>query len=113
MLVDENIFEALALTKTHTNPIAVPSVEAMIALKLHAANQQNRSDAEKDWSDIIALFKIHRLRLDAPGILAMILRHGGQIRNRQNRSCARWRKLIFRLDLDPFPTRCVFLILAM
>lgn len=78
MLVDENIFEALALTKTHTKPIAVPSVEAMIALKLHAANQQNRSDAEKDWSDIIALFKIHRLRLDAPGILAMILRHGGQ-----------------------------------
>jgi len=78
MLVDEDVFDALELTKTPTEPIAVPSVEAMIALKLHAAKQQHRTEAEKDWSDIIVLFKAHRLSLDAPHIHAMIMRHGGQ-----------------------------------
>lgn len=78
MLVDEDVFDTLELTKTHSEPIAVPSVEAMIALKLHAAKQQHRTEAEKDWSDVIALFKAHGLSLDAPHIHAMIMRHGGQ-----------------------------------
>lgn len=78
MLVDEDVFDALELTKTNAEPIAVPSVEAMIALKLHAAKQAHRSESEKDWSDIIALFKVHQLSLDAPHLHAIVLRHGGQ-----------------------------------
>ncbi|MEI8107811.1 MAG: hypothetical protein WCI46_08340 [Verrucomicrobiota bacterium] len=77
MLVDEDVFTTLEISKTATKPIAVPSVEAMIALKLHAAKQSTRTEREKDWSDIIALFKAHQLRLEEVTIHAMVLRHGG------------------------------------
>ena len=77
MLVDDDVFTTLEISKTNTKPIAVPSVEAMIALKLHAAKQATRTEGEKDWSDIIALFKAHQLRLDETTIRAMVLRHGG------------------------------------
>lgn len=76
MLVDDDVFRILEQAKMPTQPIAVPSVEAMIALKLHATRQRTRSEAEKDWSDIIALFKAHNLALDDPDFRAMIQRHG-------------------------------------
>ena len=77
MLVDDDVFTILEASKTNTKPIAVPSVEAMIALKLHAAKQATRTESEKDWSDIIALFKAHQLSLDEATIHAMVMRHGG------------------------------------
>lgn len=77
MLVDHDVFAALELTKNNIKPIAVPSVEGLIALKLHAAKQPTRAECEKDWSDIIALFKAHQLRLDEETIHATVLRHGG------------------------------------
>lgn len=78
MLVDDAVFRALEQTKTATQPIATPSVEALIALKLHAIRQPGRDDAEKDWSDILALVKAHRLTLDDPDFSATVMKHGGQ-----------------------------------
>jgi hypothetical protein len=77
MLVDDDVFRILEQSKKPTQPITVPSVEAMIALKLHATCQCTRSEAEKDWSAIIALFKAHNLSLDDADFRAMIQRHGG------------------------------------
>lgn len=78
MLVDDDVFEVLERTKTDTKPIATPGVEAVIALKLHATHQFGRDDAEKDWSDILALVKAHQLSLDDQEFSAMVLKHGGQ-----------------------------------
>ena len=50
----------------------------MIALKLHAIRQPAREDAEKDWSDVLALVKAHQLTLDDPDFSATILKHGGE-----------------------------------
>lgn len=50
----------------------------MIALKLHAINQPAREDVEKDWSDVLALVKAHKLSLDDPEFFATVLRHGGE-----------------------------------
>lgn len=77
MLVDDEVFQVLERTKTDTAPIATPGVEAMIALKLHAIKQPGRVDAEKDWSDILALVKAHRLSLDDPEFSAIVSKHGG------------------------------------
>lgn len=77
MLVDDEVFLVLEQAKLPTQPIAVPCVEAMIALKLHAASQRARNEAEKDWADIIALCKAHKLSLDDADFRAMIQRHGG------------------------------------
>lgn len=78
MLVDDEIFQALELTKTDSKPIATPGVMAMIALKLHAIKQPARDDVEKDWSDVLALVKAHHLSLDDPDFSAIILKHGGE-----------------------------------
>jgi hypothetical protein len=79
MLVDEEVFETLELTKTDGTPIATPGVVAMIALKLHAIQQPARDDVEKDWSDVIALVKAHHLSLDDPEFSATVFKHGGEI----------------------------------
>jgi hypothetical protein len=78
MLVDDEVFHALERTKTASPPIATPNVVAMIALKLHAIRQPAREDAEKDWSDVLALVKAHQLTLDDPDFSATILKHGGE-----------------------------------
>lgn len=78
MLVDDEIFQTLEQTKTNTRPIATPSVIALIALKLHAIRQPGRDDAQKDWSDIMALIKAHRLTLDDDEFSATVLKHGGE-----------------------------------
>jgi hypothetical protein len=66
-----------AMAKRQVVPIATPSVEAMIALKLHAAKHRNAAEAERDWSDLIALMRIHQLSLDDASFAAMVERHGG------------------------------------
>jgi hypothetical protein len=78
MLVDDAVFEILFATKSDSAPIATPSVLSMIALKLHAINQPSRVDTEKDWSDIFALIRAHKLYLDDPDLSAIIQKHGGQ-----------------------------------
>lgn len=78
MLVDDAVFDALDQTKTDAQPIATPGVEAIIALKLHAIQQPDRQDIAKDWSDILALVKAHRLTLDDPEFSATVLKHGGE-----------------------------------
>lgn len=78
MLVDDEVFQTLELTKTDIRPIATPGVVAMIALKLHAIKQPARDNAEKDWSDVLALVKAHQLSLDDPEFSAIILKHGGE-----------------------------------
>lgn len=77
MLVDDDVFWLMEQTKWQAQPIAVPGVDAMIALKLHAAQQRARTEAERDWSDVIALIKAHKRALDDVDFRAMILRHGG------------------------------------
>lgn len=79
MLVDDEVFEVLERSKIDSKPIATPGVVAMIALKLHAIQQPARDDIEKDWSDVIALVKAHKLSLDDPDFSATVLKHGGEI----------------------------------
>ncbi len=45
MLVDDEVYALLELTKQSSPPIATPSAQAMIALKLHAT--KNRSSIER------------------------------------------------------------------
>lgn len=78
MLVDDEVFRVLEESKCSTTPIATPSVEAMIALKLHATKHRSKVDAEKDWSDIFALMRIHQLTLDDESFAAMVERHAGR-----------------------------------
>ena len=77
MLVDDDVFDVLEQSRQRKSPIATPSVQAMVALKLHAMKNRHVLDAEKDWSDVIALMRIHQLRLDDPEFAAMVHRHGG------------------------------------
>jgi hypothetical protein len=78
MLVDDEIFKILEMSRTSSSPIATPGASAMIALKLHAIHQPSREDTAKDWSDILALVKVHQLSLDDPEFAAIVLRHGGE-----------------------------------
>lgn len=78
MLVDDDVFQVLQATKSSAGPIATPGVVAMIALKLHAIHQPAREEVEKDWSDVIALAKAHKLSLDDPEFSATVFRHGGE-----------------------------------
>ncbi len=78
MLVEDEVFQTLELTKTDLKPIATPEVVAMIALKLHAIVQPARDNVEKDWSDVFALVKAHQLSLDEPAFSATVLKHGGE-----------------------------------
>ena len=77
MLVDDEVYAIMEQTKQSSPPISTPSAQAMIALKLHATKSRSAIDAEKDWSDIVALIRIHQLRLDDAEFAAMIQRHGG------------------------------------
>lgn len=78
MLVDDETYYTLELTKSSSSPIATPGVVAMIALKLHAIHQPSRTDVEKDWSDVFALVKAHYLSLDDAEFYAIVLKHGGE-----------------------------------
>ncbi len=78
MLVDDDVFQTLEQTKIDSKPLATPGVVAMIALKLHAIHQPARNEVEKDWSDVLALVKAHKLSLDDPEFSATILKHGGE-----------------------------------
>lgn len=78
MLVDGEVFETLFSTKTDSEPIATPSAQSMVALKLHAINQPARENTAQDWADVLALIKAHKLSLDDPGFSAMVSKHGGE-----------------------------------
>lgn len=78
MLVEENVFRALEATREDREPLAVPGLRALIALKLHAASQASRDDRDKDWSDVFQLMTTHGLDLDDGEFAAMVLRHGGE-----------------------------------
>lgn len=78
MLVDEEVFAVLEQTKSCAEPIPTPGVVALIALKLHAIHQPSREDPGKDWCDVLALVKAHRLTLDDPEFAAIVRRHGGE-----------------------------------
>lgn len=78
MLVNDEVFQTLELTKIDSKPIATPGVVAMIALKLHAIQQPARDNVEKDWSDVLALVKTHQLSLDDPAFSATVFKHGGE-----------------------------------
>ena len=78
MLIDDEVFRTLELTKCASSPLATPGVIAMIALKLHAIHQPSRENVEKDWSDVFSLVKAHQLSLDDPGFSAIVLKHGGE-----------------------------------
>jgi hypothetical protein len=77
MLVDDDVYALMEQTKQSSPPIATPGAKAMIALKLHATRNRSVIDAEKDWSDIFALIRIHQLTLDDADFSAIIQRHGG------------------------------------
>jgi len=78
MLVDDEIFKILEMSKSSSSPIATPGASAMIALKLHAIHQPSREDTAKDWSDVLALVKVHQLSLDDPEFAAIVFKHGGE-----------------------------------
>ena len=78
MLVDDEVFQTLELTKSDLKPIATPGVVSMIALKLHAIRQPLLDHVEKDWSDVLALVKAHQLSLDDPDFSATVFKHGGE-----------------------------------
>ncbi|MDX1680085.1 MAG: hypothetical protein R3242_05065 [Akkermansiaceae bacterium] len=78
MLVDDEVFATLEQSKSSIEPIATPGVMALIALKLHAIHQDAREERAKDWSDVLALIKAHRLTLDDPEFAATVRKHGGQ-----------------------------------
>lgn len=78
MLVDDTVFETLFASKDNRAPIPTPSVQSMIALKLHAINQPSRENTAQDWEDVLALVKAHNLTLDDPKFSAIVTKHGGK-----------------------------------
>jgi len=78
MLVDEDVFKTLHVSRTQNKPIPSPGAVAMVALKLHAIHQPDREDPEKDWRDILAIIDAQGLNLDDPDFSATVLKHGGQ-----------------------------------
>jgi len=78
MLIDDEVFQTLELTKCASSPLATPGVSAMIALKLHAIHQPSRENIEKDWADVFGLVKAHKLSLDDPEFSATVFKHGGE-----------------------------------
>lgn len=78
MLVDEEVFDALQSGRFESPVLPTPSVPSLIALKLHAIRQSSRERTDQDWSDILALVKVHDLSLDDPDFAAIVRRHGGE-----------------------------------
>lgn len=57
--------------------VHVPSPQHLVALKLHAATDPQRADAEKDWNDIVHLVRRHRMDPEDEGFSALVIRYGG------------------------------------
>ena len=94
MFVDDSTFEKLERESVRKGSLHVPSPRHMVALKLHAARSPTRSEPEKDWGDIEALVKLHRLDPDDQDFCDIILRYGGQ--ESLERICAMWQRLKVR-----------------
>ncbi len=91
MFVDDSTFEKLERESVRKGNLHVPSPRHMVALKLHAAKSPTRSEPEKDWGDIEALIKLHRLDPDDPDFRDIICRYGGK--ESLARICAIWQRL--------------------
>jgi len=59
-------------------PVRVPRIEHLIALKLHAAGSTSRTAREQDWEDIRNMVRVWRLDPSDPYFRDLILRHGGE-----------------------------------
>ena len=94
MFVDDSTFEKLERESVRKGSLHVPSPRHMVALKLHAARSPTRSEPEKDWGDIEALVKLHRLDPDDQDFRDIILRYGSQ--ESLVRICAMWQRLKVR-----------------
>ncbi len=78
MIVDDLVFEQLAVSKNSASPLATPDVKHLIALKLHAISQPSRDRTNQDWADIFALITAHNLTLDDVDFRVMLAKHGGE-----------------------------------
>jgi hypothetical protein len=58
-------------------PVRIPRVEHLIALKLHAASSPTRDAREQDWEDIRQMVRTWHPDPAEPYFHELILRHGG------------------------------------
>lgn len=58
--------------------VRLPSPRHMVALKLHSATSPERSEPAKDWADIEALVRIHKLDLSDEEFSKLVIRYGGE-----------------------------------
>lgn len=59
-------------------PVRIPRIEHLIALKLHAAASPARDTREQDWEDIRQMVRTWRLDPADAYFHEVILRHGGE-----------------------------------
>lgn len=82
MLVDADTFAKLWATAVRVPvggaSLPAPSVQNLIALKLHATKSRGPENLEKDWTDILHLIKQHELSLSDPDFRATVERYGGR-----------------------------------
>ena len=78
MFVNDGTFEKLKKESVKKESLRVPSVQHLIALKLHATRSATRSSPQKDWGDIEALIRLHRLDPATQDFHDLILRYGGE-----------------------------------
>ena len=78
MFVDDQTFAKLEKEAVRKGAVCIPSARHLVALKLHAARSASRSEPEKDWGDIEALVKLHRLDPGDKDFRDIVLRYGGE-----------------------------------
>jgi len=78
MFVDDETFQKLEKESVRKGAVCVPTVQHLIALKLHAARSATRSSPQKDWGDIEELIRLHRLDPAKQDFRDLILRYGGE-----------------------------------
>ena len=68
-----------ALQRALTPLYVIHGEEQLLALEAaDAIRQAARVDAAKDWSDVTALVRAHKLTLDDPEFSAIVRKHGGE-----------------------------------
>ena len=81
MIVDDRTFGRIEVTSNEKvldgEPIRIPDVLRLIALKLHATRDPNRRTSETDWRDVAALLLKNNQNLENPELRAIISQYGG------------------------------------
>jgi hypothetical protein len=81
MFVDDNTWSRLATQPVERtiagHSVKIPSLEHLVALKLHAASSPGRARQEADWEDIRQLVQIGELDPSNPEFRETILRYSG------------------------------------